>query len=204
MAMNAQTKTPPSRPKRLFLQLLSYFLRGVFLFLPAVVTIYVLRILLEWLDSIIPLEIPGLGILILVTVFILLGYLATHWIGPSVWQPIEERIRKIPFIGFIYGSVREIIDNSQQKNRFDKPVLIRVQDNPPMYQIGFLTNSAPIPGENLVAVYIPYALSFMGELRLVPHDAIRVLPAKGADALRFAMSGGFISLESLPEKSPSA
>jgi uncharacterized membrane protein len=179
-------------------------LRGVFLFLPAVVTIYVLRILLEWLDSIIPLEIPGLGILILVTIFILLGYLATHWIGPSVWQPIEERIRKIPFIGFIYGSVREIIDNSQQKNRFDKPVLIRVQDNPPMYQIGFLTNSAPIAGENLVAVYIPYALSFMGELRLVPHEAIRVLPAKGADALRFAMSGGFISMESLPEKSPSA
>jgi len=204
MGMNAQTTTPPSRVKRLFLRLLSYFLRGVFLFLPAVVTIYVLRILLQWLDSIIPMKIPGLGILILVTIFILLGYLATHWIGPSVWQPIEERIRKIPFIGFIYGSVREIIDNSQQKNRFDKPVLVRVQDNPPMYQIGFLTNSAPIPGENLVAVYIPYALSFMGELRLVPYEAIRVLPAKGADALRFAMSGGFISLESLPENPPSA
>jgi len=200
MAMNAQTTNKTSRIKRIFLQLFSYFLKGVFLFLPAIVTLYVLRIILQWLDSIIPLDIPGLGILILIIVFILLGYIATHWIGPSVWEPIEERIRKIPFIGFIYGSIREVIDNSRQKNRFDRPVLVRVQDAPPIYQVGFLTHPEPIPGENLVAVYIPYALSFMGELRLVPRDIIKGLPAKGADALRFAMSGGFISLESLSDE----
>ncbi len=202
--MNAQTTPKISRIKRLLLLLSSYFLRGVFVFLPAIVTLYVLRVILQWLDSIIPLDIPGLGILILVIVFILLGYLATHWIGPSVWEPIEERIRKIPFIGFIYGSIREVIDNSRQKNRFDKPVLIRIQDSPPMYQVGFLTHTQPIPGENLVAVYVPYALSFMGELRLVPPNVVKTLPAKGADALRFAMSGGFISLESLSnEPNPS-
>ncbi len=201
--MNAQmNKTSPTR--RIFLQLLSYFLKGVFLFLPAIVTLYILRIILQWLDSIIPLNIPGLGILILITVFILLGYIATHWIGPSVWEPIEERIRKIPFIGFIYGSIREVIDNSRQKHRFDKPVLIKVQDTPPMYQVGFLTHTEPIPGEDLVAVYVPYALSFMGELRLVPRHSIKALPAKGADALRFAMSGGFVSLESLSENSTSS
>jgi uncharacterized membrane protein len=199
MAMNAQTTTTPSRTKRILLQLLSYLLRGIFLFLPAIVTLYVLRIILQWLDSIIPLDIPGLGILILTIIFILLGYIATHWIGPTVWQPIEERIRKIPFVGFIYGSVREIIDNSQQKNRFDKPVLIRIQENPPMYQVGFLTHAKPLPDQSLVAVYVPYALSFMGELRLVPKETIQPLPAKGADALRFAMSGGFIPLESLPD-----
>ncbi len=201
--MNVQTTTR-SRAKRTLLQLFSYFLRGVFLFLPAIVTLYVLRIILEWLDSIIPIPIPGLGMLILVVIFILLGYIATHWIGPSVWEPIEERIRKIPFIGFIYGSIREIIDNSQQKNRFDKPVLIKIQEAPPMYQVGFLTHNAPIPTEDLVAVYVPYALSFMGELRLVPRDAIQPLPAKGADALRFAMSGGFIPLESLSDKPSSS
>lgn len=199
--MNAQTTPKSSRIKRIFLQLFSYFLRGVFVFLPAIVTLYILRVILQWLDSIIPLDVPGLGILILIIVFILLGYIATHWIGPSVWEPIEERIRKIPFIGFIYGSIREVIDNSRQKNRFDKPVLIRIQDSPPMYQVGFLTHIEPIPGEDLVAVYIPYALSFMGELRLVPREVVRNLPAKGADALRFAMSGGFISLESLSNES---
>ncbi len=197
--MTDPMKTPPSRVRRVLLQLLSYFLRGVFLFLPAIVTLYVLRLILQWLDSIIPLHIPGLGILIIITIFILLGYIASHWIGPSVWGPIEERIRKIPFIGFIYGSIRELIDSSQQKNRFDKPVLIRIQDTPPMYQIGFLTQTAPLPQEDLVAVYVPYALSFMGELRLVPREVIRPLSVKGADALRFAMSGGFIPLESVEE-----
>lgn len=197
--MNAQTIHTPSRSKRLLLQLVSYFLRGVFFFLPAIVTLYVLRLLLQWLDSIIPVDIPGLGILIIIVVFILLGYIATHWIGPTIWQPIEERIRKIPFVGFIYGSVREIIDNSQQKKRFDKPILIRIQENPPMYQVGFLTNANPLSNQNLVAVYVPYALSFMGELRLVPKESIHPLPAKGADALRFAMSGGFIPLESLAD-----
>ncbi len=187
-----------SPARRLLLELFSYFLRGLFFFLPAFGTAYVLWVLLRWLDSLVPLDIPGLGLLALIIGFIILGYLATHWIGPTVWAPFEARIRKIPFVGFIYGSIRELIDNSQQKNRFDKPVLIRIANDPPAYQIGFLTNTQPLPGQNLVAVYVPYALSFMGELRLVPREAIEPLPTKGADTLRFAMSGGFIPLESNP------
>ncbi|GIV23944.1 MAG: membrane protein [Bacteroidia bacterium] len=182
-----------SRPKLLFALLFRYFLRGVFLFLPALATLYILWVLLRWLDNIIPTGFPGLGSLILIVGLTLLGYLSTHWIGPSLINFIENRIRKIPFIGFIYSSIRDLIENSRRSVRFDRPVLVRLHPQSETYQLGFLTHENPLPPLPLVAVYLPYALSFMGQLVFVPRDQIQEIPMKGAEALRFVISGGLVT-----------
>lgn len=174
--------------------LFGYFLRGVFLFLPALATVYVIWLILTWLDNILPTGLPGLGILLLVMGLTVLGYIGTHWLGPTLIASVEERIRKIPFIGFLYSSVRELVDTSRRSYRFDHPVLFRPNPHTSTYQIGFLTHEEPIPGQDLVAVFVPFAFAALtGEVVFVPRDQVIPLQMRGADALRLVISGAFVT-----------
>lgn len=177
--------------------LFAYFLRGVFLFLPALATVYVLWLILRWLDGIIPVGMPGLGIFLLLLGITVLGYIGTHWLGPTLIASIEARIKKIPFIGFLYGSVRELVDTSRRSYRFEYPVLFRPNPHSQTYQIGFLTHEAPIPGHDLVAVFVPFAFAALtGEVVFVPRDQVIPLDMRGADALRLVISGAFVTGQS--------
>lgn len=179
--------------------LVRYFLRGVLLFLPALTTAYVLWVILQWLDNILPTGLPGLGLLLLLVGLTLLGYIGTHWLGPTLIASFEARIRKVPFAGFIYSSVRELVESSRRGYRFERPVLVRLSPHTEAYQIGFLTHEKPLlPHPDLVAVYLPYSFSFMGKLLLVPRSQVEPLPLKAAEALRFVVSGGLIEATSLP------
>ena len=42
-----------------------YFLRGLLFVVPIALTIYIIVISIRWLDGLIPLDIPGLGVLII-------------------------------------------------------------------------------------------------------------------------------------------
>ncbi|MDW8088386.1 MAG: DUF502 domain-containing protein [Bacteroidia bacterium] len=179
---------------------LQYFLRGVFLFLPALATGYVIWLILRWLDSLLPVRLPGMGIFLLCLGIAALGYVGTHWLGPTIVASLEERIRRIPFIGFIYSSVRELVESSRQGLRFDKPVLVQVGLEPPLYRIGFLTHERPLPDQPLVAVYMPYSFGFMGDLWLLPSSCVQPLKLSAAEALRFVLAGGLVR----PSKSVSA
>ncbi|MCS6896111.1 MAG: DUF502 domain-containing protein [Bacteroidia bacterium] len=177
--------------------LVIYFLRGVFFFLPALATIYVISITLSWLDNILPTGFPGLGILLLFLGLTVLGYISTHWIGPTLLSTLEDRIRKIPFVGFFYSSVRELVNTSRRSYRFDYPVLFRPEPNSSVYQIGFLTNEHPIPGYDLVAVFAPFAFSALtGRVFLVPRSEIILLNMRGTEALKLILSGGFVTGQS--------
>ncbi|MCS7298010.1 MAG: DUF502 domain-containing protein [Bacteroidia bacterium] len=174
--------------------LFTYFLRGVFLFLPGLATGYVLWLILEWLDNILPTGLPGLGILLLLVGITVLGYIGTHWLGPTLIASVEERIRKIPLIGFLYGSVRELVDTSRRSYRFEQPVLFRRYPHAEAYQIGFLTHDQPLPNQELVAVFVPFAFAALtGEVLFIPRQEIIPLEMRGIEALRLVISGGFVS-----------
>lgn len=180
-----------------------YFLRGVLLFLPALATLYVLWVILQWLDGILPTGLPGLGLLLLVVSLTLLGYIGTHWLGPTIVASFEARIGKVPVVGFIYSSIRELVDTSRRSYRFERPVLVRLSPHSEAYQMGFLTDEEPLPHRpELVAVYLPYSFSFMGKLLLVPRAQVEALPIKAAEALRFVVSGGLIEATSDPKHDP--
>lgn len=59
-------------------RLFSYFIRGLLLVAPIFVTIYILVFAFKWIDGLIPIEIPGIGMLIILTSVTLLGYIATN------------------------------------------------------------------------------------------------------------------------------
>ncbi|MCS7153538.1 MAG: DUF502 domain-containing protein [Bacteroidia bacterium] len=177
--------------------LIGYFLRGVFLFLPALATVYVLWLILDWLDNILPIGLPGLGILLLLVSITVLGYIGTHWLGPTLIASMEARIQKIPFIGFLYGTVRELVNTSRRSYRFEQPVLFRLNPHTQIYRIGFLTHESPLPGYDFVAVFAPFSFATLtGETLFLPRELVIPLPMRGVDALRLVLSGAFVTGQS--------
>lgn len=177
--------------------LLAYFIRGLLLVVPFALTGYIISLALNWIDGLIKLNIPGLGMAILLITITFFGYLGSTLLVRSIFDLIESLVIKIPLISIIYTSFKELIAAFVgNKKKFDKPVLVMLDKQEQVYKLGFITQEElkilHLPGS--VAVYCPHSYNFSGDLYLVPKDAITPLAIAGTDVMKFIVSGGITGL----------
>ena len=185
--------------RRFWRLLLSYFFRGLLLTVPLAVIISVLYRSLSWLDAIIKVDIPGLGLLILLASVTLVGY-----VGSTVlYQPIadfgHEVLQRIPFLKTIYDALTDLMEALVgSKKKFDRPVLVRMVAESGLEKLGFITASdlshMGIAG-NKVAVYLPHSFAWSGNLYIVPAENVTLLDAKAGDVMKFIVSGGVVEVD---------
>lgn len=188
--------------KQLLNNLLAYFLRGLLLVVPFALTGYIISLALNWIDGIVRLNIPGLGIAILLVVITFFGYLGSTLLVKSILDLIERLIIRIPLISIIYTSFKELVTAFVgNKKKFDKPVLVMLNKREQIQKLGFVTQqelkSLHLPGS--VAVYLPNAYTFSGNLYIMPKDAITPLAVSGTEIMKFIVSGGVAGLQCLEE-----
>ncbi len=185
--------------KKLVNTLFKYFIRGVLLIVPFALTGYIISIAINWMDRIIRINIPGLGMIITIVAITLFGYLGSSLLVLSIFDAIEKFIIKVPLISLIYTSLKELIAAFVgNKKKFDKPVLVTVNLERMIQKIGFITQpdleSLNLPGN--VAVYVPQCYSFSGELYIVPKEIVKPLPGlSGTEVMKFIISGGVTALQ---------
>ena len=100
-------------------RLRNVLLAGLLFLTPVYVTIYILVLLFRFMDGIFaPLidralaaflgerevHIPGLGILLTLTVILFLGWLSRQVLGRRILDAIENLIRRIPVAKSVYGA----------------------------------------------------------------------------------------------------
>ncbi len=188
--------------KQQFNQLLSYFIRGLLLIVPFALTGYIISLALNWIDGLIPIQVPGLGMLILLVSITLLGYLGSSLLVKSFFDSIEKFLVKIPLISLIYTSLKELVAAFVgNKKKFDRPVLVQVSKQEPLYKLGFITQPSleELQLPLYVAVYIPHSYNFSGDLYIVPKDVITPLNLSGTEVMKFIISGGVTGLHQLEE-----
>ena len=171
--------------------LITYFLRGLLLVIPFCITIYIISICLIWLDSLIKLKIPGLGMIIILVIITFLGYIGSTLLIKSLFDLIEKIITKLPIIRIIYSSLKEIISAFVgDRKKFSKPVLITLSKN--IQKVGFITqeNLKNINFKNKVAVYLPHSYNLSGNLLIINTNNIKKLNISSAEAMKFIISGG--------------
>jgi len=188
--------------KQLLNNLLAYFIRGLLLVVPFALTGYIISLALNWIDGIIKLNIPGLGMVILLVAITFFGYLGSTLLVRSVFDLIEKLIIRIPLISIIYTSLKELIAAFVgNKKKFDKPVLVMLNKQERIQKLGFITQqelkSLHLPGS--VAVYLPHSYNFSGDLYILPKDAITPLDISGTEIMKFIVSGGVTGLQRLEE-----
>lgn len=179
---------------------LYFFLRGLVILVPIALTIYIIVVSLAWVDSLIPAEIPGLGLVIVTTLITIIGYLASTYMAKPVFELVEELIMEVPLISMIYSSIKDLLAAFVgDKKKFNQPVIVEMQEGSELYKVGFMTQEdMTIMGHgDKVAVYLPHSYNFSGNLYIVPRDRIRLLNLPSGDVMKFIVSGGVSGFQEL-------
>ena len=186
----------------------SYFLNGVIVLVPIVITLFVVMWVFNLTDSLIGrflpqfLHFPGVALLIVVGLIVLIGWLSQHWAMKRLIEWGENMLNRIPGIKFIYSSVKQLSTAMlESKSLLKQPVLVPFPHQESK-ALGFLVGedmscfSDKLP-EDTVCVFIPMSLNMTAGFNImVPQKDIIILDISSESALQFTLTAGAI----LPKK----
>jgi uncharacterized membrane protein len=174
-------------------RILRYFFSGTLFIVPLVATAYFIYVSFKWLDDRLNLPYPGLGFAIIIAVITLIGYLSTNYIFKTFGGWFDRGMNRIPLVKLIYSTVKDLLGAFVgDKKKFNKPVLVRINKDNELYQIGFVTQAdlSKLGLNEMVVVYFPHSYAFSGFHYFVPKDSIKPLDVSGPAAMKFIVSGG--------------
>lgn len=182
-------------------RLSSYFLQGILYLAPISITVYVIYLAFNFSDNlsqevVAPLigrEIPGLGILIMIVLLTILGYVGQTIIARPFKIFFYKIIHTIPLLELIYSAIKDFFSAFVGKDKkFNKPVMFKINPGDSANRIGFITNeNLEVFGDtDLVAVYVPFSYTFTGETYLVSKNVIKPLNVPASEVMKFLVAGG--------------
>ncbi len=174
--------------------LLGYFFRGLLLLVPITIMLWAVWTALRFLDGIVPIDIPGVGLLSLLAIITVAGWLGSTFLYQPIADLGEDLLQRIPFLKTMYGALKDLVEALVgNKKKFDQPVLVKIGPGVEAERVGFLTQRDLTHlgvGEEKVAVYLPHAFAWSGNLIIVPAQSVTPLDARAADVMKFVVSGG--------------
>jgi uncharacterized membrane protein len=189
-------------------QFFKYFLRGLLFVVPITLTIYIIMVGIQWMDSLIPVNFPGLGLLIILVTITFFGYLGSTILVKPLFDFLENLFIKLPLANLIYTSLKDLMSAFVgDKKKFNQAVLVVMNKDFNVHKLGFITRDdlsfLNLPG--MVAVYLPHSYNFSGNLFIVPRENVIPLDVPGSDVMKFIVSGGVAGLKaSEAERLPSS
>lgn len=190
-----------------------YFITGLLIWIPLVITLWVLDLVVTAMDRTLLLlpasaqpkvllgySVPGLGVALTLMVVLVTGVLASNIIGRSLLRFWDAMLARIPVVKSIYSSVKQVSDTllSGSGQAFRTTLLVRFPHTQ-AWTVGFLTGS---PGQSLtaglqgehVSVFIPTTPNLTsGFLILVPRADTIELSMPVDEALKYVISLGVAS-----------
>jgi uncharacterized membrane protein len=170
-----------------------YFFSGTVFIVPLVATAYFIFISFRWLDSLLNLPWPGIGFLIIFVAITAFGFFTSNLAFQTVTEWFDRGMNRIPLVKLIYSSVKDLLGAFVgDKKKFNKPVLVTINKDNNLHQIGFVTQAdlSDLGLNDMVVVYFPHSYAFSGNHFLVPRDSVKPLNIPGPVAMKFIVSGG--------------
>jgi len=190
-----------------------YFITGLLVWVPIVITVWVLSVLVGTMDQTLLLlpsafrpeswlgvYVPGMGALLTLLVIFLTGLFAANIIGQRLVRYWERVMARIPVVNSIYNGVKQVSDTlfSPGGQAFRKALLVQ-WPSPGMWTIAFLTGT---PGGDVsnhlqgdyVSVYVPTTPNPTGGyFVMVPRSAVVELDMTVDEALKYIISMGVVA-----------
>jgi uncharacterized membrane protein len=183
-------------------RLLNYFLRGLVVVVPLVLTIYICFAIFttidNWLGSWLGLPVRGIGFLLTLVITTFVGFLASSFVTRSLLAAVDRLFERLPFVRLLYSSAKDMLNAFVgEKRRFDKPVLVSVTSDGAVKVLAFLTSDslAALGAVDHVTVYMPQSYGLAGHILVVPADRVQRIDADAADVMAFIISGGVTQVE---------
>lgn len=191
-----------------------YLLTGIVVTAPISITIYLTYVFLSVVDDnvskIFPREwyeqlygqttIPGLGLIIAVIFFVMVGWFATNFLGRLIINVSEYIVDRMPVIRSIYGMIKQIFETimASQSQAFREVVMLEYPRKG-VWSIGFVTGRTEgevqrITAEETVNVFVPTTPNpTSGYLLFVPKKELAYLDMSVEEGVKLVVSAGIIT-----------
>jgi uncharacterized membrane protein len=208
--------TPPAvpPPSSRLVTFRNAFISGALMLAPLIVTIWAFKAIIDVVggrfrplyedllpESLqrIPLLWDFLATLAVILLVTALGYLSSYVFGKYFLSVGERAIQRIPGIGAVYVSVKQIVTTfgTQNRNLFNKVVLVEFPRKG-VWALGFLTNKQQgepqtLAGTETWTVFLPTTPNpTSGFLLMLPRHEIVELEMSVGDGMKMIISGGAV------------
>jgi uncharacterized membrane protein len=190
-----------------------YLITGLLVWVPLVITVWVLTFLVGTMDQTLLLlpaalrpehwlgvYVPGMGVVLTLLVVFLTGLFTANIIGQRLVRFGERALARIPVVNSIYNGVKQVSDTlfSPGGQAFRKALLVQ-WPSPGMWTIAFMTGT---PGGDVVnhlqgdyiSIYVPTTPNPTGGyFVMVPRSAVIELDMTVDEALKYIISMGVVA-----------
>ncbi|MDK2822685.1 MAG: hypothetical protein PWQ67_230 [Clostridia bacterium] len=200
-------------------KLQTYFITGLVVLLPTVVSIYVFLLLFNFIDKLIlgklpfaeyipglnylnslAQKIPGIGFISTILLILLIGILAKNIIGKRLINFFDRLMLSLPVVKSIYNAVKQIIEAfiRQDKDAFQKVVLLEYPRKG-LYALAFVTGTTrgeiqAKTRQEMINVFLPTTPNpTSGFLLLVPREDLIPLEMSVEEGIKLIISGGVVT-----------
>jgi uncharacterized membrane protein len=189
-----------------------WLLSGLLVIVPLFITLAVLKWIIDTLDQtlwVLPKEwtiwlfehnVRGLGVLLTLGILLVVGAVASNFVGKRLLGWGDAVVRRIPVVRSIYSSVKQVSDTlfSESGNAFRTAVLVQ-WPRPDVWTIAFVTGApgrevlGHLGGGDFLSVYVPTTPNPTGGyfVMLKRSDCIE-LKMSVDDALKYIVSMGVV------------
>ncbi len=189
-----------------------YFIAGLLVWMPLIITFVVLRAIVALLDKTLLLlpqdyqpdkwltfDIPGLGVLLAVTIVLLTGVIVANFLGRRLVSKWEALLAKIPLVRTLYAGTKQIMETvlAADSKSFRKVLLIQYPRKG-VWSLAFMTSGSL--GEvqhkttaRVISVFIPTTPNpTSGFVLMVPEQDAIELDMSIEDGLKMIISMGVV------------
>ncbi len=195
-------------------RLRNYFLAGILVTAPISITLYVAWKFLKFLDNKItpiipetynpntylPVDVPGLGLIIAIVFFIIVGFLARNFFGRLLIRASEYFVHKMPGVRTLYSAIKQIFETvmATQSQAFREVVMMEYPRKG-VYSIGFVTGVTKgevqdATRKETINVFVPTTPNpTSGYLLFVPKKDLIYLKMSVEEGVKLVVSAGIIT-----------
>ncbi len=207
----------PVHVPRFSTRLRNYFLTGLVVVGPVMITLYttwyVINAFDHWVkpyipraynpDSYLPFAVPGAGLLFAFVIVTIIGALAANLIGRSLIGAGETMLDRMPIVRNVYKALKQIFESVVSATGSEQPfqkVGLMEFPSPGIWAIVFVTGQAShefkavAPGQDLVAVFMPtHLMPPSGFTVFVPLSKVTIIDMSVEDAAKIILSAGMVT-----------
>lgn len=192
-----------------------WVIAGLLVWVPLVVTLWVLQLLINFLDrslmlvpepwrpeNLLGYAIPGIGIVLSLVLIVVTGALAANIIGKRVVRAGESLLARIPLVRTIYSSVKRLTETVLDENgtSFRKVFLIEWPRRE-LWTLAFQTGE-PVASvqdstqQEMLTIFVPTTPNpTSGFIMFAPREDVIELDMSVEDAVRMVISLGSVTPE---------
>jgi uncharacterized membrane protein len=193
----------------LTLKIRNYFFTGIIVLIPIGFTLYLSKFIMNISsnllpsrinpNSYLPVNVPGIEIIITVVFITFVGFLSLSFLGKKVLQLIDTLFKKIPLLGTFWSAVKQMSQSFKANKNKRKSVVLVEYPRKGVWAVGFATkeNDGEIKNKtnkNLINVFVPTTPNpTSGFLLMFEKSEIIFLDMSFEDASKFVVSAGTTS-----------